>query len=84
MVRILGFHCRGPGSFPGQELRSHKVHSSVKKKEREKERKRKGKSNMKPKKESEGHRTKRSLGDGLTHLQSSQPPRPLPYTQPPF
>ena len=39
VVRILGFHFHGPGSFPGQELRSHKVCSSVKKKEREKERK---------------------------------------------
>ena len=45
---------------------------------------RKGKSNMKPKKESEGHRALRSLGDGLTHLQPSQPPRPPSYTEPPF
>ena len=83
VVRILGFHFHGPGSFPGQELRSHKVCSSVKKKEKKKGR-RKGKSNMKPKKESKDHRAIRSLGDGLTHLQSSQPPRPPPYTEPLF
>ena len=32
VVRIRGFHCRGPGSIPGREPRSHKLCGVAKKK----------------------------------------------------
>ena len=75
VVRILGFHFHGPGSFPGQELRSHKVCSSVKKKEREKERK---------KEREVKHEAKEGIQGSQSHKKSwrwSHPLAVLPATE---
>ena len=34
MVRILGFHCWGPGSIPGQGIEIPQLHSKTRKKEK--------------------------------------------------